>query len=84
MKLKRNYIEAGIFIAVYLFALYMWTLPFHDNRTPYGEWDAISHWELGDFIAQRDSTFVYLPAFLDYSYGNDNKFKPHTLWIEFA
>jgi len=80
MKIKRNHIQVGIFIAVYLFAIYMWTLPFHDNRTPYGEWDAISHWELGDFIAQGDSTFVYLPSFLDYSYGGNNNYKPHTLW----
>ena len=80
MKLKRSYLEAGAFIVVYLFALYMWTLPFQDNQAPYGEFDAISHWELGDFISQRDRTFVYLPAFLDYSYGNDNRFKPHTLW----
>jgi hypothetical protein len=80
MKIKRSYIEASVFIAVYLFALYMWTLPFQDNQVPYGEWDAISHWELGDFIAQRDNTFVNLPPFLDYSYGPDNRFKPHTLW----
>ncbi|MAG92104.1 hypothetical protein CMO83_05505 [Candidatus Woesearchaeota archaeon] len=80
MKISRNYLEAGIFILVYLFALYLWTLPFQDNASPYGEFDAISHWELGDFIAQRDRTFVNLPPFLDYSYGDDNKFKPHTLW----
>jgi len=81
MKIKRNYIQAGIFIIVYLFALYIWTLPFQNNKeTPYGEWDAISHWELGDFISQRDRTFVYLPAFLDYSYGGNNRYKPHTLW----
>ena len=80
MRINKTYIEVSIFLAVYLFAIYMWTLPFQDNKVPYGEWDAISHWELGDFIAQRDRTFVYLPAFLDYSYGNDNRFKPHTLW----
>lgn len=80
MKINGKYVEASIFILVYLFAIYLWTLPFQDNRTPYGEWDAISHWELGDFIAQQDRTFVYLPPFLDYSYGKDNKFKPHTLW----
>ena len=71
MKIKKNYFEAGAFILVYLFALYMWTLPFQDNKTPYGEFDAISHWELGDFIAQRDRTFVYLPPFLDYSYADE-------------
>jgi|SRR3989338_7735911 len=80
MRINKKYIEVSIFLAVYLFAIYMWTLPFQDNKVPYGEWDAISHWELGDFIAQRDRTFVYLPAFLDYSYGDDNRFKPHTLW----
>jgi len=80
VKIKKAYIEVLIFIAVYLFAIYMWTLPFQDNNVPYGEFDAISHWELGDFIAQNDRTFVYLPPFLDYSYGGDNKYKPHTLW----
>ena len=80
MKINKRYIKAGIFAAVCLFAIYIWTLPFQDNRTPYGEWDAISHWELGDFIAQSDRTSVYLPPFLDFSYGDDNRYKPHTLW----
>jgi len=80
MKISRKQLEVTIFIAVYLFAIYMWTLPFQDNRAPYGEFDAISHWTLADYIAQRDATFVYLPPFLDVRYGNDNDFKPHTLW----
>lgn len=80
MKISRSYLEAGIFIAVYIFALYFWTLPFQDNQIPYGEFDAISHWELGDYISQKDRTFNTLPQFLDFSYGDDNKFKPHTLW----
>ena len=65
---------------MYLFAIYMWTLPFQDNKIPYGEFDAISHWELADYVAQHDKTFVYLPPFIDYSYGGNNKYKPHTLW----
>ncbi len=80
MKLKESYIEAAIFLAVYLFAIYMWTLPFQGNDIPYGEFDAISHWEIADSFAQADRTYVYLPPFIDYSYGDDNKFKPHTLW----
>ncbi len=47
---------------------------------PYGEFDAISHWELGNYIAEKDRTFNALPPFLDYSYGKDNRFKPGTLW----
>jgi len=80
MKVNKGYLEMGAFVAVYLFIIYLWTLPFQDNQVPYGEFDAISHWELGDFIEQLDRTFIYLPPFLDYSYGGDNKFKPHTLW----
>ena len=80
MNIKRNYAEGIIFLLVYLFALYLWTLPFQHNRVPYGEFDAISHWELGDYISQKDATFSKLPPFLDFSYGDDNKFRPHTLW----
>jgi len=80
MKINKKYLKVGAFLVVYLFAIYIWTLPFQDNRIPYGEFDAISHWELGDFIAQRDRTFVNLPPFLDYSYGTNNFFKPGTLW----
>ncbi|MEK6869087.1 MAG: hypothetical protein AABX74_02570, partial [Nanoarchaeota archaeon] len=80
MKIKKWHLEILAFLAVYLFAIYLWTLPFQDNQAPYGEFDAISHWELADFIEQLDRTFIYLPPFLDYSYGSDNQFKPHTLW----
>ena len=80
MKISKNHIQTIVFIGVYLFAIYLWTLPFQTNTIPYGEFDAISHWELGDFISQRDRTFIYLPPFLDFSYGNDNEFIEHTLW----
>jgi len=80
MKIKKNHLEVSIFIFVYLFAIYMWTLPFQDNNIPYGEFDAISHWQIADSFAQMDRTYVYLPPFIDYSYAGDNKFKPHTLW----
>ncbi|MBW2976433.1 glycosyltransferase family 39 protein [Candidatus Woesearchaeota archaeon] len=80
MKIRKSYIEILAFLVVYLFTIYMWTLPFQDNKIPYGEFDAISHWEIADSFAQRDNTYVYLPPFVDYSYGNDNRFKPHTLW----
>src|SRR3989338_4798222 len=80
MKVRKKHLELAAFIAVYLFALYLWTLPFQHNEMPYGEFDAISHWGLADFISQTDHTFVYLPKFIDERYGGDNSFKPHTLW----
>ena len=80
MQIKKSYVEVAVFLAVYLFAIYLWTLPFQSNKISYGEFDAISHWEIPDYIAQHDKTFVYLPPFLDYSYGENNLYKPHTLW----
>jgi hypothetical protein len=80
MKINRRYLESGAFILVYLFAIYLWTLPFQDNQIPYGEDDALSHWEIADSFAQLDNTYIYLPVYIDYAYGFDNRFKPHTLW----
>ena len=80
MKIKKSYLEVLAFLAIYLLALYLWTLPFQDNHIPYGEFDAISHWEIADSFAELDRTYVYLPPFIDYSYANNNRFKPHTLW----
>jgi len=65
---------------IYAILITMFLTKFQDNQIPYGEFDAISHWELGDFIAQRDRTFVTLPPFLSYSYGENNRFRPGTLW----
>lgn len=80
MKLRKAHIETILFIAVYIFAIYMWTLPFQNNKIPYGEDDAISHWKIADSFVQKDKTYVYLPPYIDYDYGGDNKFKAHTLW----
>ena len=80
MKTKKWHLEILAFLAMYIFAIYLWTLPFQDNKIPYGEFDAISHWELADSFAGLDKTYVSLPLFVDYSYGGQNRFKPHTLW----
>jgi len=80
MNLKKSHIESIIFLIVYLFAIYLWTLPFQNNQTPYGEDDAISHWEIADSFVQKDRTYVYLPPFIDYAYWGDNRYKYHTLW----
>lgn len=80
MDLKKNQIELIAFLIVYLFAVYLWTLPFQSNQIPYGEDDAISHWEIADSFVEKDRTYVYLPPFIDYAYSGDNRFKPSTLW----
>ncbi len=80
MKLNKNYIQTLIFIIVYLFAIYFWTQPLQERGIPYGEYDAMSHFEVADYMAYNDKSFNKLPAYIDLRYGNDNKYKPHTLW----
>ncbi len=79
MKINRN-IEVIIVTLLYLTTLYLWTLPMRESDMPYGEFDAISHWETGDYMAQTDLPITTLPPYIDRRYGGDNSFKPHTLW----
>ena len=79
MKLNKNYIQTLVFIALYLFAIYFWTQPLQ-RKLPYGEYDAMSHFEVADYMAYNDKSFMQLPPYIDLRYGLDNKFKPHTLW----
>ena len=65
---------------VYLFAIYFWSQPYQERKLPYGEFDAMSHFEVGDWMAYNDKSLVHLPHYIDLRYGNDNLFKPHTLW----
>lgn len=80
MKLNKNYIQTFIFVLVYLFAIYFWSQPYQERKLPYGEYDAMSHFEIADYIAYTDKSMFYLPPYIDLRYGTDNKFKPHTLW----
>ena len=80
MKLNRNYIQTFMFLLVYLFAIYFWSQPYQVRKLPYGEYDAMSHFEVADYMAYNDKSFNNLPPYIDIRYGPDNKFKPHTLW----
>ncbi|MBI2541617.1 glycosyltransferase family 39 protein [Candidatus Woesearchaeota archaeon] len=79
MKLNKNHIQTLAFIALYLFAIYFWTQPLQ-RKLPYGEYDAMSHFEVADYIAYNDKSFMQLPPYIDLRYGLDNRFMPHTLW----
>ena len=80
MKISRKYAEIVIFVALYLTAIYLWTQPIQDNTLPYGEFDAISHIQVADYMSQSDKSLVYLPPYIDLRYGIDNLYRPHTLW----
>ena len=80
MQVNKKYIQTFAFLLVYLGAIYFWTQPFQDRKIPYGEYDAMSHFEVGDYMSYNDKSFVKLPPYIDLRYGFDNKFKPHALW----
>lgn len=80
MKLNKGYAQTFIFLLVYLFAIYFWTQPLRELKLPYGEYDAMSHFEIADYMSYTDKSFADLPPYIDVRYGPDNKFKPHTLW----
>ena len=80
MKLNKSHIQTLIFVLVYLFAIYFWSQPYKERKLPYGEYDAMSHFEIADYMAYNDKSFQKLPPYIDIRYGVDNKFKPHTLW----
>ena len=80
MKLSKNHIQTFIFILVYLFAVYFWTQPLQERKLPYGEFDAMSHFEVGDYMASNDKSILYLPPYIDLRYGGENRLFPHTLW----
>ena len=80
MKLNRKYLQTLAFIAVYLYAIYFWSQPLQERKLPYGEYDAMSHFEIADYMAYNDKSLFRLPHYIDIRYGNDNDFKPHTLW----
>ena len=80
MKISKPYLQTFIFVIVYLFAIYFWSQPYQIRKMPYGEYDAMSHFEVADYTAYHDKSFMQLPSYIDLRYGIDNDFKPHTLW----
>lgn len=80
MKINKKYLQTLIFICVYLFGIYFWSQPYQERKLPYGEFDALSHFEVADYMSYNDKSFIDLPPYIDIRYGYDNIFKPHTLW----
>lgn len=58
-------------LAVYLFAMYFWTIPFTDNYLPYGDVDSSTHFALADYMAETNKATYYLPYYFNFSYGDE-------------
>jgi len=78
--MKRAHLEAILVTALFLFTLWLWSLPYQENQMPYGEVDAGSHFALGDYMAQTDKSIVNLPHYIDMRYNRDNFYENGKLW----
>jgi len=80
MKLKKSHLEAISFIALYLLALYIWTLPMHNDRMPFGDVDASSHFMIGDYMVSTDKSVAKIPYYAFKRYGGQNEYFPEYIW----
>lgn len=69
--MKKQVLQGFCALAVFLFALYFWTIPFTDNRLPYGDVDSSTHFALADYMAQTNTVTYYLPYYFNFSYGDE-------------
>jgi len=73
-------VEFIVVVLLYLSCLWLWVLPFKENKLPYGEVDAASHFAVADYTSQTDRSITALPYYIDKRYGGDNAYKPNFLW----
>ncbi|MBW2993528.1 hypothetical protein KY317_03070, partial [Candidatus Woesearchaeota archaeon] len=68
---RSTVIEAILILVLFLFSIYMWSLPIKNNPMPYGEVDSAHHFGIADYMNEKDriSDELYKPPFLYYSYS---------------
>jgi hypothetical protein len=70
-----------IFLSViFIAALFLWTLPFQQNRLPFGEGDSAWHFSIGDYIHSSDKAISRLPFYVGvWYYGFNSIVGPFSL-----
>ncbi len=82
VKLQLNSGLVGVIAVTFLLlaSFYLWTLPFQNNRLPFGEGDSAWHFAIGDNIASNDKATFDLPYYIALWYAGFNtllgKFAP--------
>lgn len=80
MKLSLKKIEIILLIILYMLALYIWTLPIQENKLPFGDVDASSHFTIGDYMVTLDKSIAKIPYPITFRYGGQNAMFPEYLW----
>ena len=77
MKPEKPTVESVFLLALFLAAFWLWTIPFQQNHTPFGDVDSSTHFGLGDYMAYKNKAIIDVPYFFSFRYGNNNAGK---LW----
>ncbi len=80
MKITTKKIEIFLLVILYLLALYIWTLPIQNNRLPFGDVDASSHFTIGDYMVTYDRSVLKIPYPITFRYRGQNALFPDYLW----
>ena len=80
MKLGIKKIEIVLMAVLYMAALYLWTLPIQNNRLPFGDVDASSHFTIGDYMVTYDKSIAKIPYPVTFRYKGQNNLLPDYLW----
>src|SRR3989338_4996244 len=80
MKLSLKKVEIVLLVILYLSALYLWTLPIQNNKLPFGDVDASSHFTIGDYMATYDKSIAKIPYPITFRYHGQNAMFPDYLW----
>ena len=72
MKINKEKAEIILIVALYIFAIYMWSMPFQENRMPYGETDSGTHFTISDYMTVTDKAMYMLPAQFSHTYNKNN------------
>lgn len=79
MKVHKKYLEVIAVALLYFSAFYIWTLPIHDNKYPFGDVDAASHFAVGDYMSTHDKSTLEVPLYVQ-RYKGQNEMYPDYLW----
>ncbi len=80
MRINKKYLEVMAIAVLYLAALFVWTLPIHNNKYPFGDVDASSHFGNGDYMYTHDKSILEMPDYFKNRYYAQNEAFPWALW----
>ncbi len=72
-KLSSKHLSIAAVTLLFLVSFYLWTLPFQQNRLPFGEGDSAWHFAIGDHISSSDKATFRLPFLVGVWYYGFNK-----------